>query len=258
MRASIVVCALLLIACGRSLDSAPAAPHVAEPAPAPPPREAAPITEADMAPHLPDHMRDHFRMVTAVRDAVIRGQLEQAQPPLIWLAQHSYAGEVPDAWKPFVDGMQLTARKAQEAGSTSELAAHVARLGSACGACHGTLAKPVAFGPAGYERLLDEDKPEQVLGRMHRHLWAAERMWEGLVAPDAERFQAAALVLLDSPSLKGASDRVRAGADAVRALGKRARTAEQLAQRVDVFGEFLGQCSRCHQEHGVVPGQSGG
>jgi hypothetical protein len=56
------------------------------------------------------HMHDHFTMALRARDGVIRGDLSRSQAPLIWLSQHTYQGELPPGWKPYVQRAMLCTR----------------------------------------------------------------------------------------------------------------------------------------------------
>lgn len=230
--------------------------------PAAPPGQVAPVRPDEASSAQPDpsqalaeapaeHMRDHFGIVTQARDALIRGDLQQAQGPLIWLAQHNYHGDVPPAWEPHVARMQAAARRAEAATTTETLARELVALAQACGACHAALGKVPTLEPAGYEDL-DAQHSEPTRTRMHRHLWAVSRMWEALIGPAPERFAVAGEVLAEAPKLSGAPSALQPELESVAALAKRARSAATATLQAQLLADFLGRCAGCHQRAGAL------
>lgn len=126
-------------------------------------------------------------------------------------------------------------------------------MGAACGHCHAALAANVTFtgkSPEGEE--------SSVLARMARHVWADERMWEGLIGPSDVAWEADVAALQEAPLHPEmlAEDRsppaeVVRLADEVHALGQRGRTTAGTERRARLYGEFLATCDGCHSRLGV-------
>ena len=82
---------------------------------------------------------------------------------------------------------------------------------------------------------------------MVRHLWAADRMWEGLVGPSDDAWLAGSSALAGSLSLP--SGNVRGPEELLRqvgALAGEAETATGQEARAEIYGRLLGTCSQCH------------
>ena len=93
---------------------------------------------------------------------------------------------------------------------------------------------------------------------MARHQWAADRLWEGLIAPSDQSWLNAAEVLLEVPlALAGTqgTEQTRALTERVHSLGHQARSAARSSDRVRIYGEILGTCADCHQRLRVQPGK---
>jgi hypothetical protein len=93
---------------------------------------------------------------------------------------------------------------------------------------------------------------------MIRHLWAADRMWEGLVGPSDEAWTAGAQAL-DRDWAEGRS-LIRAAADSeatvgligrIRALGHEALDTRVPKARAAVYAELLRTCNGCHDSTGI-------
>jgi hypothetical protein len=92
---------------------------------------------------------------------------------------------------------------------------------------------------------------------MARHVWAADRLWEGLIGGDEDRWTRGLAVLADSPLPFGPLTDAPALATQ---LQRRAR--EQLDARAmtlpdgraTAYGEMLVTCAACHSSlHVVTP-----
>ena len=83
---------------------------------------------------------------------------------------------------------------------------------------------------------------------MGRHIWAADRMWEGLVSHSLADWQQGAKMLARDPFLD--SSRSRVPADQIKqvsALAAEAAAPGSWKVRADVYGRFLATCTVCHQ-----------
>lgn len=195
-------------------------------------------------------MATHYRVALQLQDAVIRGDMEAAHERGGQIASMEIGSERPGQSGRHGERIQERGARIAEAESVDEAAAALARIAEECGACH------VATG--GGPVLRDEPRWADVPGiesRMHRHGWAADRMWEGLVTPSDTAWFVGALELTTTPftpertpkiiaeaELTGLTDRVhRLGLEALRASDAGDRT-----ERAIIYGQLLGTCGRCH------------
>ena len=88
---------------------------------------------------------------------------------------------------------------------------------------------------------------------MLRHLWAADRMWEGLVGPSEEAWMAGAKAMAETEPALARAFRSSATAQVaeellgeINLLATEALNAYDLGLRADVYGRLLGTCNRCH------------
>lgn len=204
---------------------------------------------------LDKHMHDHFSMTLRALDGVIRGDVTQSRNALVWLALHSYEGELPVGAQRYIDSMQRDARDALYADSLDDAARAVAKMGSTCGACH------TAFGggphvsdtPPPGTAAVDPRAPGALRPRMHQHAWAAEKLWLGLITPSPAAWSDGSNVLHElaverdlAPSLRPQLARIRTLGEPVAGdLG-----APQLGER---YAEIIAACGACHGALGAGP-----
>lgn len=242
-----------LVAC----EAKPAPEPAAEPEPAPAAEPAPAPSGIPPAPEpsefLAEHMKDHFGAALQARDAVIRGEQQGAYGALVWLAQRNYAGIVPAEWSESVKAMQAAAAVARDTDNLRVQAAAVANLAGRCADCHRARQARLELAAAGFEEELEPNPTEPLKARMHRHLWAAERMWEGLIADEPARYAVGAAVLADARPAAGADPKLAAQLQAVRELGTRAQQAATPQARANAYAEFLARCASCHTERAVKP-----
>lgn len=245
MRTSTLILALSLAACGE--DGPP--PVAPQPAPSASPEQQQAKKETQ------SHMKTHFMKAYEAKDAVIRGDLEKARAPLTWLAEHDDAAHATEAWKPYIASMRAAAKDAAAAPDLTTAATGIANVARTCGDCHAKVPGGPSF--AGNAAPPESDDPK---AHMQRHKWAADRMWEGLVAPDDKAWIAGATALHDaSLTVEGASDKDVAKqslADHVHEVA--GRPASSAEDRVAVFAQVLASCSACHVGTGGGPQKHGG
>lgn len=247
---------LLLSACahGEATQPKPSSPeattHATAPASTP-----APTTLPDAGVRAPlskleDYMIDHYAIVTLSRDAVIGGSLEGLRLPLLTFAEHEYADVAAGAWMPWIAKLQEAALLTAQAETLERAAMGVATMARECGACHTAGARGPVFATHAALQLQPRNSFD---ARMGRHMWAAERLWEGLVGPDDEAWLAgaSALAKISSTAPTGHGAVPPAFATAlldVRTLGQKALEASNQAERADVYGLMLAGCASCHAQ----------
>lgn len=251
------------LACGPS--PTPAAPTVTPPpaetaAPSEPPEAGAPTaddaatpTQAATPTPAPAEeegtprerlMRAHFKETAAIRTAVIRGALSDAVAPAAALAKMDGLGKVQASWKPAVDVLQDAARKIGQSPDIPGASAAVADIGVACGSCH-----KVAGGPK-----ITIDAPPAVdatlQSRMRRHVWANDRLWEGIFVPSDKAWKAGADALAGDPFPKEILDKggvhARSAASQFKSLIATAGAKKKPEDRAKLYASLLETCSACH------------
>jgi len=192
-------------------------------------------------------MHEHFDHVTAIMAAVVVGETETVAERADGLALRTTVPDYPKSWQPHVEQMLREADQLREVNSLPEAAASAARLAAACGNCHLETGATPQFGDV----MLPSDD-ESLSGRMERHQWAAERMWEGIVGPSDASWEQGTSVFVGAPGCgaefgdDAEGQRMGALCEQVNVLGRRAAAAADGDARRLVYGEFLATCSACH------------
>src|SRR6185295_1100568 len=96
-------------------------------------------------------------------------------------------------WRGFVERMQEVAGRIKDSTLISRAAAATADLGVSCGLCHQQRGGPRA------SKETDPGEGTSVESRMRRHVWATERLWEGLYVPSDDAWNAGAQALSTAP-----------------------------------------------------------
>lgn len=215
-----------------------------------PPTQVAPAAASipDPPPGTPQKMAEHYQDVVQIKDAVIAGDLAGVRAPARRLRE--VPGPIPESWRPYKIEEGELATRMLTAHNLRGAAQAAANLVNSCGECHAALAggprlAPPATPPAPI--------PHQARQHMLRHQWAADRMWDALVARDEDSWAAGAEVLADAPLL---AEELTADVEVpedllelnqrVHQLGARARTTEAWPARAELYGEFLSTCATCH------------
>lgn len=191
-------------------------------------------------------MQAHFLGVSAVKDALIDGDLATLTEQAGLLARDEDPGAYPIAWRPHVVGLVEAAEGTAASSDLIEAAARTADLAAHCGRCHRAVEATPRFESTPEPR--DDASTEAA---MERHQWAADRMWEGIVGPDEDGWVRGTRAFVTAPGC--AIDPEDEHADAMIELcnrlggyGARAAEARALDDRARVYGEFLQTCAECH------------
>lgn len=241
-------------------DTGPVATAEAEPPPtdtaeAPPPE---PEKSADLSSARKDEgegtlrqklMKAHFNQTADIRDAVISGDLRKAVQPAASLTDMKGVDTLPKRWQVAVQQLQVASKRIRESSDIQEVAAATADIGRACATCHTSVSGPkieVGTAPGG-EGSMGE--------RMKRHMWATERMWEGIYGPSDKAWKegAKALELDPFPKDQLSKGGVHALSSAQR-FGKYTKNAASLKtgeKRAALYASLLSTCAPCHDAMGV-------
>ena len=190
------------------------------------------------------HMHENYGVVRAIERLLLRGKLEEAKQ----LA--AAIGEAPD--EPGLSALSTRAaevrRKALEVARAKTLAEAISReaqLAHACATCHAD---------AGVIPDLESPPPvppdrDTIDARMARHLWAADRLWVGIVA-DSPTAWTSGLELLARgsrvwPALPASkvtfADRLQRTAETARRM-----KTTPIEKRAETYGALLEVCASCH------------
>lgn len=229
--------------------SAPAASEPAAPVSAAEPKADAerPDPEVDVPPEgssLDRIMRAHFKDALLIREAVIAGRSENVADPAAVIANVQHLENLPEGWQVFVEQMQRTAQRINNSTTASTAAAAAADLGVSCGLCHQRHGGPkpsLELAPA---------VGTTVESRMKHHIWATERLWEGLSVPSDAAWSSGALALAGDPFpsdfLKAGGVDVRSAAADFTKLAAKAGTKKTIQARAELYAELLVTCGTCH------------
>lgn len=188
-------------------------------------------------------MYPHFFRVGLVQNALVHGRLEEAREPARWLAQRGGPSDLPRGSETWVEELRQAAARVADARGVAEASMAAGRMAGACGACH----RRFDGGPD----LVVPAAPES--GQLP-HIWAADRLWEGLIDPSDASWEVGARLLSTvafTPSMEpppGIADLVRQAHE----LGESALETDAPSQRAELYGTLLGTCAECHRRVGVT------
>jgi cytochrome c553 len=201
---------------------------------------------------IPEMHRNLSRTVD-IQTGVIHGDLGKAQAAAEWLLSRQDQISFPTSGGEYRDEMLEYAYRISTATELEVVATQTGRLAGACGRCHQATGGGPTF-MVGTKSPTGDSQESQMI----RHLWAADRMWEGLVGPSEEAWMAGAEAMAESqPGLarelraSGNSQRSERLLEEVNLLAQEALTKSDLAARADVYGRLLDTCYRCHTLSGT-------
>jgi hypothetical protein len=203
-------------------------------------------------------MAGHYRAVTVVYIAVIRGDLGAARDAAIALWGMAPPAGVPAGAVPIAEWVQLQGKRAAQATSLGQAAEAVAGMLTLCGDCHRTVGIRAGTDQA------PRSEVGGIVGHMLEHQQAVEALAEGLVAPSPSRWQEGAdllqrapLASSDLPPDSGLSTAVRRVEADVHAIAANAASVSNNTARTSVFASLIETCSNCHRLHRQVWGPGG-
>lgn len=211
----------------------------ADPAPSP-------STLPDKVRAVRDRMHMRFDATRRMQQAIGLGDLARAHAE----AKIVVDLDEPDAlplWRPYVDKIREASRQVIEAKDTVAAAKTSGQLGRQCALCHTALSAKIVFP----KESTPASDPRLAL-QMASHQWAAARMWEGLIAPNDDRWQLGAKTLSnaklaivaegDPPNNLGVGNDIAR----VRLFATRALKPMSQSDRAELYGDMLATCAHCH------------
>ena len=210
--------------------------------------------EADST--VADHMHEHLTRISTIKSAIVAGKLENVREAATWLADHETAADLRTEFESYIILMRSHARHVIEAEDLACAAESVSEMAKTCGNCHLVNDVKPQFS---YDRRPREDL-EDVVTHMQRHLWATDRLWEGLIGPSDTAWNRGADMLIDAPLLPSdvtsATDnaaeiaRIARRIHALGGIGTETKTPDA---RSELYAEVLGLCASCHTLLGRGP-----
>lgn len=195
------------------------------------------------------HMFAHYDRADELHHALVTGDLDRAQEAAEWIATHQKRHDLEMGDSRHDAAVRAFAHQAVNSTQLQAASVAAARMASSCGDCHkeervnarflmGT-ATPGGTGP---------------MAEMAKHIWAAERMWVGLLGPSDAAWAEGAKgmeegwldtqeIIVDPDDRQQVREMVRHIYD----LAGRARTAMSAQDRAEIYGDFLSTCADCHK-----------
>lgn len=203
-----------------------------------------------------EHMHQHLSAMSAMKTFIIAGQLDGMREPAVWLEEHRPTPGLPGDWQPFVAELRQYAGKAATARHLVFGAAAVSEMARVCGNCHQANGVQVMFGGSARPPA----NADSLAAQMLRHLWAVNRMWEGLISPSDAAWVAGAEVLAgiqlqatDLNADREVEPKITFLLMRAREIGAEGQIAETRKARSALYGELLALCADCHALTGGGP-----
>lgn len=189
------------------------------------------------------HMHENFGLARAIERLLLRGRLDEARELARGLA---IAPDEPGmtAWAKETARVRLRAAELVTAKTVDQAFVAESLLAIECAGCHlASGASPEFASPSAPPA----DQPT-VAARMARHLWAADRLWEGMVGTADDSWNAG-LAILAKPPL-AASELGEARTRFARQLQRLAIDAQKIKggdqARAATYAQLLTTCTACH------------
>lgn len=196
-----------------------------------------------------NEMHRRFSRTVDIQTGVVLGDLSRARTAADWLANREETGtlqETSDSYRARIRGYASLIAQARDLDTVSR---QVGQIAAACGDCHSSSGNGPRF-------VVGSGPPEagaRQAERMILHLWAADRMWEGLIGPSEEAWLSAVEALSRGWEPSGSVLMATASPDAISGymgqlhrLAEDAREARTQEARSRVYGRLLNTCQGCH------------
>jgi cytochrome c553 len=234
--------AISLVACGGGQA-------VTEPVPTEARTDETPATGEPEATALTD-MHGHFEDINAIQLALISCSLLSARA-MAKKVRLGFSGAAPPGWEPFIERSVASAEMLEVTDDLGMAARLASAMAATCGDCHRSqdlvVIRHVAVAPP------KED--DRLSNFMTQHRWAADRMWEGIIGPSDEAWQAGAQALQTTELTKEdigerivVTPEIEAMLAQIQTDAAAAITTEGSEERQKLYGRFLSGCASCHRD----------
>lgn len=189
-------------------------------------------------------MAEHFLQITAIKDAVVAGDLAATKEPAKWLTEELVADDLPLRWRSHVPAVKRAAQGVIDASDLEAAAYATAEAAAVCGQCHQET--EIELQPSTEPDPLKDDTQFAYMGR---HAWGASRMWDGLVAPSDEEWQRGIKAFMEAPlHAKDAPEELTKLANRVHGIAATAASQTEPADRAGHFAALIATCADCHEK----------
>ena len=199
-------------------------------------------------PALRGDMADHYDRASDVQTGVILGDLDRARAAAERVAATPRPENLPSDSELYHVEMLRFAEEAAQGATLEAVASATADMARTCGGCHRRSGRGPRFYPGEPPSAPDVDAPP-----MTRHIWAADRLWEALIASSSASWASGVRSLRDAPLLPRDPSRTaertnqaQAIQDRLRSLIEEGADAESPAGQARIYGRLLGTCADCH------------
>jgi cytochrome c556 len=198
-------------------------------------------------------MHRNFSRSIDIQTGIVQGDVQKAQAAAEWLMAPENRGSFSGDALAREGAMLAHASTIAGASDPSVLASEAGNLAASCGKCHQAMGGGPRF-------VLGSQAPGGTSQEAHmiRHLWAVDRLWEGLEGPSDEAWLAGAQALAQTdPSI---AEDIRANIPedaldgflaAVSNVAVSAASAESQDQRATAYGQVMASCQSCHSALGA-------
>lgn len=194
------------------------------------------------------HMHVRFRATDGIRTAIANGDLRRTHEEARTVAELADPDLLPQ-WQPYVDNVRAAALQITKSEDTVTAARQLATLGWRCAQCHDAAPGTKIV----FRETLTPPADAKVAATMAGHQWAAARMWEGLIGPSKDRWNAGAAALAKAPltivaegEVPGHELGIADDVARIRLLATRAPKAKTTFDRAETYGQLLATCANCH------------
>jgi cytochrome c553 len=212
----------------------------------------APVRDRPTEVEMVASMEAHYSVVILAHDALLHGDLEAFRSQLALAAEQELPPSSPEAWLPLHERLQAAASGGSHAANLDTAANALAALVLACGGCHAALGR----GPI-YPAPSPDEGDNPIATAMRDHVWATERLWEGVTGPWDNAWQRGADALAmtrlfgDQGEQLVVTDDLQRRQQELREIGQEAKSVSALDERAALYGRLLATCGECHRAIGV-------
>jgi cytochrome c556 len=199
-------------------------------------------------------MHRHFSRIGDIQTGVVVGDMDRVKAAGEWLASYEGLVDTNPQAKTSLEKMRAEASRISKASDLQSVAEATGRLAASCGSCHQATGGGPNFVVGSSPPMGDSEGAVMI-----RHLWAADRMWEGLVGPSTETWLAGTEALQQGwDRYRGAIEAshsptaARKFVDEVQEIAVTASAATTQEARAISYGDLLATCNRCHSGLGAV------